>query len=119
MNAAGLAPGGLPGASLARGALITILGENLGPGRVLVNITDARGALHLVTPLYAVGGQINAVLPCAAATGDARLTVTVDGRTGPLSDPFRVVDQNLQLFTRNQKGFGPAIAEQLKRKDRA
>lgn len=24
-----------------------------------------------------------------------------------------MVDQNFQLFTRNQKGFGPAIAEQL------
>jgi uncharacterized protein (TIGR03437 family) len=113
MNAAGQAPIGLPGAAIARGALITIAGEGLGPGRVTVTITDARGSAHVVTPLFAAGGQIHAVLPCAVAPGDARLAVTVDGRSSLPSDPFPVVSQNFQIFTRNQRGFGPAIAENL------
>jgi hypothetical protein len=37
----------------------------------------------------------------------------VNGRSGPLSEPFQVASENFQLFTRNQKGFGPAVAENL------
>ncbi len=105
--------GGLPGSAVARGALMTILGEDLGPGQVAVTVTDALGRAHTFTPLFAADGQINALLPCAVAPGEARLLVTVNGRSGPLSEPFQVASENFQLFTRNQKGFGPAVAENL------
>jgi uncharacterized protein (TIGR03437 family) len=100
-----LAPGGLPGSSIARGALMTILGENL--ESAAVTITDARGRIHPVAALFASPGQINAVLPCGVAPGEARLSV------GSSAESFVVVDQNFQLFTRNRRGFGPAVAENL------
>jgi hypothetical protein len=57
--------------------------------------------------VFASGGQVNAVLPCDVAPGEARLSV------GPSSEPFLVANQNFQLFTRNLRGFGPAVAENL------
>lgn len=57
--------------------------------------------------MFASGGQVNAVLPCGAAPGEARISA------GRSSEPFLVANQNFQLFTRNLRGFGPAVAENL------
>jgi len=92
---------------------MTILGQEFGPGRVSVTVSDARGIGHTATPLFAAAGQVNVILPCSVPSGEARLVVTVDGRSTEHSEPFYVVNQNFQLFTRNQRGFGPAIAENL------
>lgn len=128
VNAAGLSPAGLPGSSIARGSLITILGAELGPvagaawdgvqlqpelAGVSVTAIDSSGALHTIYPVFVRYDQINALMPCAVALGAARITVIVSGRRSQPSDPFLTVERNFQIFTRNRKGWGGAVAENL------
>jgi uncharacterized protein (TIGR03437 family) len=104
---------------LARGSVFEIAGAELGPGEaayasipypqdlsgVYVRLTlTADPAVSTTAYLISVSaGRIVAVLPSAAAAGDYRVTVTLNGET---SDPFqvRVADRNFGLLT-NTGGF--------------
>src|SRR5580698_6832343 len=76
VNAASLAPPGLPNGPIALGSVFSVFGENLGPaqspalsfplsptlGGVSLSITQS-GATTQAYPLYVSPGQINAVMP--------------------------------------------------------
>ncbi len=128
-NAAGLTPPGLPGSPIARGALVSIFGVELGPaqgvqgrgeplqpelGGVSLVVIDAAGFEHRSYPIFVSRGQINALMPCSAPPGPGRVVVTVNGLRSPPSDPFQIVRRNFQLFTRNTRGYGPAVAEMVR-----
>src|SRR5260221_1154593 len=76
VNAASLAPPGLPNAPIARGSIFSVFGENLGPAQsppLAFPLSTALGGVSLsVTqdtitksafPIYVSATQINAVMP--------------------------------------------------------
>src|ERR1035441_7690072 len=77
VNAASLAPFGLPNAPIARGSIFTVFGEKLGPtqgrqvsafplsttfGGVSISVTQS-GIVTQAFPIYVSAGQVNAVMP--------------------------------------------------------
>ena len=89
VNAASLAPFGLPNAPIARGSVFTVFGENLGPsqspalsfplsatlGGVSVAVTQ-NGVATQAFPIFVSATQINAVMPSAVTAGLATLRLT-------------------------------------------
>ncbi len=126
-HAAGRAPAGLPGSSIARGSLITILGSDLGPAEgvtlhgpaqtdladVSVAVLDSAGAVHAASPVFVQSSQVDALLPCGVALGNTRIIVRFNGRSSQPSAAVQTVRQNFQVFTRNREGWGPAVAQNL------
>src|ERR1700760_3793563 len=86
VNAASLAPFGLPNAPIARGSIFTVFGENLGPtqspalafplsatlGGVSLTLTQG-GVNTAVYPIFVSPSQINAVMPSTVKAGLATL----------------------------------------------
>lgn len=122
VNAAHGLPAGLPAGSIARGSVFSIFGTNLGPanspglafplstnlGGVSIKVTGASSAD--VIPLYVSPTQINAIMPSTAPLGAASLVVTFNGTPGSAT-PVRIVNSSFGIFTANQTGYGPGIAQ--------
>jgi uncharacterized protein (TIGR03437 family) len=122
-------------AGVAPGSLVTILGtaagNNASPpmapagtcfNEIGVTLTDSSGAINPLTLFYAGQGQLNAIVPTAAATGAATFNVSV--YADPPSNPVCGVAPNPpqkgsvtvntvapSLFTANASGKGPAWAQ--------
>src|SRR5690348_14745816 len=89
VNAASLAPFGLPNAPIARGSIFTVFGENLGPaqspalafplsttlGGVALTVTQS-GTTTSAYPIYVSAGQINAIMPSTVKAGLATLRLS-------------------------------------------
>ena len=124
VNAASFAPPGLPNGSLARGSIFSIFGRELGPanGAVAgafplgaslegVSVEVCQGGQCLAAiPLFAAGGQINAIMPSNAPLGAVSIRARVDGEAGNFS-PARVVESSVGIFAVNSGGFGPGIVQ--------
>ena len=97
LNAASLAPFGLPNAPLARGGVFTVFGGNLAPVQpqsvsafplgtdlagVSLSVTLA-GLTVAAIPLFVSPSQITAILPSTVKVGLASLRVTYQGRKMP------------------------------------
>ena len=84
VNAASFAPPGLPNASIARGSVFSVFGENLGPaqspalsfplsailGGVSVSVTQS-GTTTQAYPIYVSANQISAIMPSTVTAGVA------------------------------------------------
>src|SRR5262249_39260262 len=123
VNSASYTPPGHVNSGLARGALIIVFGRNLGPERLVqagyplpmelagtsVRIRSGNNITQALL-VYASAGQIAAVLPSSTPVGSAELTVTAVGQTSN-AVMIDVVQRNFGMFTLNQSGSGPAVAQ--------
>jgi len=128
VNSASFTPPELPGGAIARGAIFTVFGSQLGP-REGVQATEFPLALSMsgVTlevsqpgaetvfpiPLFAIDGQLNAIMPSDAPIGDAALVVNFDDADGRANSPpirIRIVEAGFGIFTVNASGRGHAVA---------
>jgi len=60
--------------------------------------------------VFSLASQIAAILPSSTPVGTGTITVTYNGATSPTA-PIKVVKNALGIFTRNQQGSGPAVAQ--------
>ena len=122
VNAASFARAGLPNGKIARGSIFTVFGENLGPtnpvavsefplgealGEISVTVTQDGRAVSAI-PLFGNRGQVNAIMPSAAALGRGTLRVHV-GQTESNPVPIEIVESSFGVFSANGTGLGPGI----------
>jgi len=124
VNAASLAPPGLPNAGIARGSVFTIFGSNIGPttpatvsefpltpGFNGVNLTMTQGGISVsAIPIFVSSSQINAILPSNTPLGTSSLRVSFAGRTSAPS-PVEVVENSPGISAISSRGFGPAVVQ--------
>ena len=125
LNAASLAPFGLPNAPLARGGVFTIFGESLGPVQpqsvsafplgtdlagVSLSLTQADKTMVAAIPLFVSPSQINAILPSTAKAGLASLRVTYQGRKSN-AIPIQIEDSGPGIFAISSGGYGPGVVQ--------
>jgi uncharacterized protein (TIGR03437 family) len=124
LNAASLAPPGLPNAGIARGSVFTIFGANLGPTVPAtvssfplgpsfqgVNLSVSQGGISVsAIPIFVSPTQINAILPSNTPLGNAALRVGFNGR---LSAPvaIEVVENAPGIFAISSGGFGLGVVQ--------
>jgi uncharacterized protein (TIGR03437 family) len=122
-NAASYAPSGFLDSGIAQGSLFVIQGDNLGPDELEVaglpfppalagvSVTvSASDGLHTAYLYYVSAHAVAALLPSGTPTGPATVTVSYQGKTGqPLN--IVVARRKVGLFTLNEAGSGPAVAQ--------
>jgi uncharacterized protein (TIGR03437 family) len=106
LNAASLAPAGLPNGAIAQGSLFVINGSNLGPdgASVQVSVNGSNVSAPITT---ASANQITAVMPSSASTGSATVTVSVNGQASSAAS-VQIVPASFGIYTLNGAGTGPA-----------
>lgn len=124
LNAASLAPPGLPNAPIGRGSIFTVFGESLGPatgqtvsafpllaqfGEVSLSVTQ-NGVSVAAIPIYVSATQINAILPSNARPGLASLRLTYQGRKSN-AIAIDVADSAPGIFALSSGGYGPGIVQ--------
>ena len=117
---------GLPNSAIAQGSLMAIFGTGLGGSNAMTATTlplttnmggtsvavQAGGRTFNAPMVYTTAGQLGAILPSDAPTGNATLTVTYNGQTSaPRS--FTVARSNFGIFTSNQAGSGPGAVQNV------
>ncbi|MBM3760263.1 MAG: hypothetical protein FJW36_08460 [Acidobacteria bacterium] len=124
LNAASLAPPGLPNGGLGRGGVFTIFGTNLGPTTPAtvsafpltptfngVNITVAQGGISVsAIPIFVSAGQVNAILPSNTPLGTCSMRISFGGRTSP-PVAVEVVENGPGIFAISSGGFGPGVVQ--------
>jgi uncharacterized protein (TIGR03437 family) len=124
VNAASLAPFGLPNAPIARGSVFTVSGENLGPAPsqsvssypllpqlagVSLSITQ-NGVATQAFPISVSATQIYAVMPSAVTAGLATLRLTNQtARSNAIT--IQIADSAPGLFAISGGGYGPGIVQ--------
>jgi uncharacterized protein (TIGR03437 family) len=123
VNAASFTPQGLPNGAIARGAIFSIFGRDLGPAvgvsapalplqttLAAVSVRVCRGTNDCISayPLYVSAGQINAVMPSTAPIGAVNVIVRYNNEDGNFS-PAQVTDTAFGTFAVSSGGFGPGI----------
>ena len=103
-------------------SLVTLLGSYLASvtaagtapypkslGAIILQIQDSAGAIHQPPLLYVSPDQINFLLPAAAATGTAIITI-INAAGSPLSAKFEIQPVAPALFTANENAQGVVSA---------
>jgi uncharacterized protein (TIGR03437 family) len=124
VNAASLAPPGLPHSGIARGSIFTVFGENLGPATpatvaafplapvfqgVSVSLTQGSVSFSAI-PIYVSATQLNVILPSAVPQGQSLLRVSFQGAvSNPV--PVQVVENEPGIFAVSSGGFGPGVIQ--------
>jgi len=126
VNGASFMSPGQPGGSIARGALFTIFGQNLGPTPAVqayttpfanslagVSIKVTQGATTLNAIPYAVGAnQINAIMPSTTPLGAVSVRVIVNGvQSNP--SPVNVVNSSIGIIGAQ----GPGVIQNFNSQD--
>lgn len=123
VNAASLAPFGLPNAPIARGSLFTVFGENLGPaqspplafplsttlGGVALTVTQS-GVTTSAYPIFVSPGQINAIMPSTVKGGLATLRLTYNSNKSNAAT-IQISDAGPGIFAVSSGGYGPGIVQ--------
>jgi uncharacterized protein (TIGR03437 family) len=124
LNAASLAPPGLPNAGIARGSVFSIFGLNIGPATPAtvsafpltpgfngVTITLTNGGISVsAIPIFVSLNQLNAILPSNTPLGTGALRVSFGGRTSaPVQ--IEVVENAPGIFAVSSGGFGPGVVQ--------
>jgi uncharacterized protein (TIGR03437 family) len=121
-NAASYALPELPNGALARGGMIVIKGNNLGPAELqIINAfplpltlagtsikATVNGTAVDLYMIYTSAKQLAAILPSQTPEGNGTLTVTYNGQTTAAAQ-IRVVRSAFGMFTLNQGGSGPGV----------
>ena len=121
LNAASQMPAGLPGGSIAQGAIFSIAGTRLGPsdmpipatppqtslGGVSVTITQGSTIVNAL-PLTVSPVQITAIMPAGAPLGAASVQVTFNNaRSNPMT--VQITAAQFGIYTTAGFGNGPAV----------
>ncbi len=124
VNAASLAPFGLPNAPIARGSVFTIFGENLGPaqfqtvsafplqpvfGEVSLSVTQ-NGAAAAAIPIFVSAAQVNAIMPSTVKAGLATLRLTYQTRRSN-AITIQIGDSAPGVFAISGGGYGPGVVQ--------
>lgn len=123
VNAASLAPPGLPNAPIARGSIFSVFGENLGPaqspalsfplsstlGRVSISVTQG-SVVTQAFPIFVSPGQINAVMPSSVNTGLTTLRVVYQN-TKSNAITIQIANSAPGIFAVSSGGYGPGIVQ--------
>ena len=124
INAASLAPFGLPNAPIARGSVFTIFGENLGPaqfqsvsafpllpifGEVSISVTQ-NGTVTSAIPIFISTAQINAIMPSTVKAGLANLRLTYQTRRSN-AITIQIGDSAPGVFAISGGGYGPGVVQ--------
>lgn len=124
VNAASLAPPGLPQSGIARGSIFTIFGSNLGPSTPAtvsefplgptfqgVNVSVVQGGVSVsAIPIFVSANQLNVIMPSGAPVGPSLIRVGYQGRLGN-SVQVEIVDNAPGLFAASSGGYGPAVVQ--------
>lgn len=126
VNAASYLTQAFPKYGIARGSMFIVFGSALGPvdlvqassfplpttdGLAGTRVLIAIGAYNAACPMvYSSINQIAAIMPSNAPEGDGALVVSYQNLAST-SVPIHVVRNAFGVFTRNQAGGGPAIAQ--------
>ncbi len=124
VNAASLAPAGLPNAPIAQGSIFSVFGENLGPaqpqtvsafplsttfGGVSLSVTRG-GVTTQVFPIFVSAGQINAVMPSTVTPGLATLRLFYQGvKSNAIT--IQIGKSAPGIFAISSGGYGPGIVQ--------
>ena len=112
----------LPSSGIAQGAILLIVGSNLGPAALAVDnrpFTNTRllgtsanvtvgGVTVGVLMYYTSANQVAGLLPSNAPVGTGTITLSYNGASSAPT-PITVVQNNLGIFTVTSDGTGPAI----------
>ncbi len=122
VNAASLAPFGLPNAPIARGSTFTVFGENLGPAQSPalafplsatlggVSLSVTQGTVTTPTfPTYVSPTQINAIMPSTVTAGLATLRLTYKSKSNAIT--IQIADSAPGIFAISSGGYGPGIVQ--------
>ncbi len=119
VNAASLAPPGLPNGPIARGSVFAVFGENLGPAQsptlsfplsttlagVSLSVTQ-NGTTTATFPIFVSPGQINAIMPSTVAAGPATLRLIYQS-TKSNAITIQIANATPGLFAVSGGGYGP------------
>ncbi len=123
VNAASLAPFGLPNAPIARGSIFTVFGENLGPaqspalafplsttlGGVTLTVVQ-NGVTASAYPIFVSPGQINAIMPSTVKGGLATLRLTYNNNKSNAAT-IQISDAAPGIFAISSGGYGPGVIQ--------
>ena len=124
VNAASLAPFGLPNAPIARGSIFTVFGESIGPaqsttvaafpllpalGEVSLSIVQ-NGVSTAAIPIFVSAAQVNAIMPSTVKAGLATLRLTYQTRRSN-AITLQVADSAPGIFAISGGGFGPGVVQ--------
>jgi uncharacterized protein (TIGR03437 family) len=121
-NAASQIAGGLPNSGIAQGAIMLLLGVNLGPANIAIDpnifqdttfsntsvTVTVGGTAVRALMYYTATGYVAALLPSNTPVGTGTITVTYNNQTSP-AFPISVVANNIGVFTYTQDGQGIGI----------
>jgi len=122
VNVASFVPAQFPNYGIAQGSLFTVFGQSMGPANIQfvpafpVTTTLAGSSIQVTVGnttvdclmVFALAGQLAAILPSDTPLGAGTLTVTFNGQTSNAID-IRVVEHNPGIFTISTNGLGPAV----------
>ena len=124
VNAASLAPFGLPNAPIALGSIFTVFGENLGPATaqsvtafplsttfngVSISVT-VNGVTTQAYPIFVSAGQVNAVMPSTVTPGLATLRLTYLTNKSNATT-IQIGNSAPGVFAVSSGGYGPGIVQ--------
>ena len=124
VNAASLAPFGLPNAPIAQGSIFSIFGENLGPttgvsvssfplgtnfNGVSISITQ-KGVTTQAFPIFVSATQVNVVMPSSVATGLASLRLFYNSVKSN-AIPIQIAAAAPGIFAVSSGGYGPGVIQ--------
>jgi uncharacterized protein (TIGR03437 family) len=124
VNAASLAPFGLPNAAIARGSVFAVSGESLGPAQaqsvsayplrtqlagVSISVTQ-KGVTTAALPISASAGQVFAVMPSSVTAGLATLRLVYQNvQSNAIT--IQIADSAPGIFSISQGGYGPGVIQ--------
>jgi len=128
-NSASYTPAGFVNTGIAQGSIFTIFGDSLGPetlqsatvplpialGGASVQVSAGGQTLNAYL-LYVSARQVAAILPSQTPLGSASVTVSYQGQTSKPA-PITVARRKVGIFTLNQAGSGPAVAQNFNSQD--
>ena len=124
VNAASLAPFGLPNAPIAAGSIFTVFGENLGPATgqsvsafplgttfqgVSIGITQGTVTTQAY-PIFVSASQVNAVMPSSVTSGLATLRLFYNSVKSNATT-IQIANSAPGIFAISSGGYGPGIVQ--------
>jgi uncharacterized protein (TIGR03437 family) len=124
VNAASLAPFGLPNAPIAKGSIFTVFGENLGPASgqsvtafplgatfrgVSISVIQS-GLTTQAYPIFVSATQVNAVMPSSVSPGLATLRLFYNlAKSNAIT--IQIASSAPGIFAISSGGYGPGIIQ--------
>lgn len=122
-NSASYTPQGFLNAGIAQGSIFVIFGSGLGPDQLaqasiplptdLAGVSvriDSAGRTSNAYMVFASANAVAAIMPSGAPVGPATVTVFYGGQASNAA-PIAITRRKIGIYTLNQAGTGPAVAQ--------